>query len=380
MTADPRHRSILLDGPVSAAGGGLRIAVKDCIDVAGQVTACGSRALAGAAPATSDAIAVARLRDAGHTIAARTNMHELAYGVTGVNVWTGTPINPHYQQLVPGGSSSGSAAAVAAGLVDFALGTDTGGSIRVPAACCGVVGFKPSFGRVSRAGVLPVISSLDCVGPLARDVVDIERAMALIVSDWDGDVAAPERPKLGWFSPIAVNPQISTARQAAARVFTLEDIDITDFDAANDAGLHIIGRETHNACAGLLDSGLIGCDVRDRLQAAGQVTDHQIERAEAVREAFSIQLEKLFERFAALALPTMIAPIATLDDVAGEFSARDFTFACRPFNLSGHPAIALPVGEVDGRPVSLQLVGRRGGDEALCALARQIPLFEKEPA
>jgi hypothetical protein len=140
---------------MSLGGDGLRVAVKDSLDIAGYPTRGGSAALADAPPAARHADVVQAVLDAGCRIIGKANMHELAYGVTGVNRWTGTPANPLHPGHIPGGSSSGSAAAVAAGLCDFALGTDTGGSIRTPAACCGVFGLKPTFGRVSRQGAWP---------------------------------------------------------------------------------------------------------------------------------------------------------------------------------------------------------------------------------
>lgn len=150
--------------PLDQGGDGPRVAVKDVIDIAGTPTRAGSRALADRPAAATHARAVQHLLDAGCRIVGKANMHELAFGMTGVNDWTGTPVNPRYPNLVPGGSSSGSATAVAAGLWDWALGTDTGSSIRAPAACCGVVGLKPTFGRLSRHGLTPENSSLDCVG------------------------------------------------------------------------------------------------------------------------------------------------------------------------------------------------------------------------
>ena len=130
--------------------------------------------------ATKNAEVVERILAADCQITAKTNLHELAFGITGINPVFGTAINPQYPDLIPGGSSSGSAAAVAAGLADFTLGTDTGGSIRMPAACCGVYGFKPTFNRVSRQGIHPAMSSLDCVGPFAASVAMIETAMQII--------------------------------------------------------------------------------------------------------------------------------------------------------------------------------------------------------
>lgn len=139
--------------------GELTFAVKDSLDIAGFPTHAGSPVLQDAPPAVRHAAVVEALLDNGCQLRGKTTLHELAFGVTGINPHSGTPRNTHYPQLIPGGSSSGSAAVVAAGEVDFAVGTDTGGSVRMPAACCGVVGLKPSFGRLSRAGVMPTESS-----------------------------------------------------------------------------------------------------------------------------------------------------------------------------------------------------------------------------
>src|ERR1700722_17061924 len=144
---------------------GPSIALKDTIDVAGYPTTAASRALLDTPPAQSHADVVDRLLAQGWRVVGKTNMHELAFGMTGINDFTGTPRNPQDVTRIPGGSSCGSAAAVGLKLADAALGTDTGGSIRGPAACCGVAGFKPTFGRLSRRGVAPRESSLDCVGP-----------------------------------------------------------------------------------------------------------------------------------------------------------------------------------------------------------------------
>jgi amidase len=139
-------------------------------------------------------------------------MHELAYGVTGVKHWSGTPVNPRAPERVPGGSSSGSAVAVATGLVDFALATDTGGSIRIPAACCGVFGLKPTYGRVSRAGVHPASSTLDCVGPMAPDLTGIERAMAVLDAGFRPQ-PGPTRGRVGWVK-VEANPALKAAAHA----------------------------------------------------------------------------------------------------------------------------------------------------------------------
>src|SRR6202044_2074107 len=152
-------------------GPGVRLAVKDLIDMVGEPTTAGCRAVEKVAqPAGRDARCLAGARAAGARIVGRTNLHELALGVTGVNPWFGTPVNPLDPARVPGGSSSGSAVAVAPGEADVAYGSDTGGSVRIPSACCGTAGLKTTWGRISLEGVWPLSPSFDTVGPMARDV------------------------------------------------------------------------------------------------------------------------------------------------------------------------------------------------------------------
>lgn len=370
----------LFVGTAAGPGTGPSAAIKDCIDVAGQVTMCGSRALAGADPSRLDADVVTRLKVAGFELVGRANMHELAYGVTGLNFWTGTPRNPAYHHLIPGGSSSGSAGVVAAGLADLAIGTDTGGSIRVPATCCGIVGLKPSYGRVSRAGVHPEKSSLDCVGPLARNVGMIEQAMAILTPDWREVSASPASPRIAFFVPPGDPEILSFVRTQAANCFDLADIDLPGFEQASDAGLTVISRETWNAWGHLTETGLLGHDVHQRLLKSAKVTDEELAAAEAVRAKFIADIDAVLGAYDAIALPAMTHAVPSLLEAGTSADPRSITLACRPFNLSGHPAIALPVGEVQGRPVSLQLVGRRGRDEELCALARQVTIFTKGEA
>src|SRR5690242_13248419 len=162
-------------------GAGPRLAVKDCIDVAGVPTTVGCPVVAEMAePAANDAAVVAAARESGARIAGKTALTELCWSASGVNHWAGTPVNPRDPRRVPGGSSSGSAVAVATGEADVALGTDTGGSVRVPAACCGVVGLKTTYGRVSVKGVYPLAPSFDTVGPIGADVAAVELGMRLL--------------------------------------------------------------------------------------------------------------------------------------------------------------------------------------------------------
>src|SRR3984957_10001386 len=163
-----------------SSGDGIRLAVKDLIDVAGVPTTAGSRALANAAAAERDAPCLAGARAASAQVVGKTNLDELAFGASGINEHFGTPVNPLDPTRVPGGSSSGSAVAVAIGEADVAYGSDTGGSIRIPAACCGVAGLKTTWGRIALEGVWPLAPSFDTVGPLARDVAGLVTGMELL--------------------------------------------------------------------------------------------------------------------------------------------------------------------------------------------------------
>src|SRR5271165_1436149 len=186
------------------ASGGIRLAVKDLIDIAGVPTTAGSRALADTAvPAEGDAPCLAGARSAPVAIVGKVNLHELAFGASGVNDYFGTPVNPLDPDRIPGGSSSGSAVAVADGDADIAYGSDTGGSIRVPAAFCGVTGLKTTYGRVSLSGVWPLAPSLDTVGPMARDVAGVAAGMTLLEPGFAVDV--PPASRLGRIRPAGVD-------------------------------------------------------------------------------------------------------------------------------------------------------------------------------
>ena len=377
MSGDAARRGATAGDAPSAAvfvrrlqlgGDGPRVAIKDSIDIAGHPTQCGSAVLADAPPATRHAVVVQRLLDAGCRIVGKTNLHELAYGVTGINRWTGTPVNPRHPDRVPGGSSSGSAVAVASGEVEFAIGTDTGGSIRIPAACCGVYGLKPTYGRVSRDGVHPPVSSLDCVGPFARDLATLERAMAMLEP---GFVAQPT-PAAARIGVLALDsePEIAAAvhRALSAAGVTLETVRLPSFDAAFTAGLTLIAFENWAAYGHLTASPLMGADVRARLLAARDVSREAYAAAELCRATFRAEIDAALERVDVLALPTLPGYPLTLAEAADATASLRTTAYVRPFNVSGHPALTVPLTFA----ASLQLVGRQGADAALCAVARRI--------
>jgi amidase len=355
---------------LNLGGTGPRVAVKDTIDIAGYPTRGGSRSLDGAPAAGRNADVVQRLLDAGCAIVGKTTLHELAFGVTGINHWAGTAPNPKYPNLIPGGSSSGSAAAVAAGLADFALGTDTGGSIRVPATCCGIYGLKPTFGRVSRRGVLPAETSLDCVGPFAATIDMLIQAMRII----DGSFVETGVHGRVRMIDVAAEPAISATVRAAVEKadFTTSAGRLDGMDAAFQAGLTIINAETWGAFGHLVESGLVGADVAARLLKARDTSPDDIAAAEQIRRRFSEAVDRALEGADALVLPTLPAFPLTLEEAMADASAVRTTAFVRPFNLSGHPALSIPLRGPGNLPVGLQLVGRKGEDAVLCALAHRL--------
>lgn len=356
----------------SIGQGALSVMLKDTIDVAGYPTRASSRALQEAPPAAQNAAVVDALLAYGCRLTGKTSLHELAFGTTGINHFTGTPENPRYPGRIPGGSSSGSAAAVAAGLCDFSLGTDTGGSVRIPACCCGVFGFKPTFGRVSRAGVMPALSSLDCVGPFAADLPRLIEAMRAIDPSF-GELPAVEGIELGVI-PVEAASEVGQRVNEVLAGCGLKQVPVLlpSFKAAYAAGMVVINRETFNACAHLLDSGLVAADVAGRLRLAGQTSDEELAAAEAVRATFTAEVDQALTRFPILALPTMPDYPLAIEDAADTRAVLGMTAFVRPFNLSGHPALTIPFEGKSGLPVGLQLIAAKGADELLMAVAADL--------
>ncbi|GGF63390.1 amidase [Alteromonas lipolytica] len=353
------------------------VAIKDCLDVAGLPTTCGSAAFADSLPASTDAEVVKHLRDSGVDIVGKTNLHELAYGMTGVNLHFGTPLNPRFPALITGGSSSGSAAAVAAGEVTFSVGTDTGGSIRVPAACCGIAGLKPTFNRISRKGATPAESSLDAIGPMARDIATLELGMSAMDPSFEPGMALPADVRLGRIkvADTAANEkamdnllnQLSGHLRGALSVVAQP----VWFKPAFDAALTIMNSEVWHSFHGL-DMSKLGKDVAIRLQNASGVSAQAVDQAEQVRQAFTDELDTLFNDFDVLILPSLPAkPMQREAALAGEVDLNISLFT-RPFNLSGHPALVMPLRGDASAPLSIQLVTRKNEDELLFAVARQL--------
>lgn len=362
--------------PLALGTGPLRVAIKDSIDIAALPTRQGSAIFADAPPAADHAEVVTRLlSDGAWSIIGKASMHELAYGVTGVNALTGTPINALWPDRIPGGSSSGSASAVASGLADMALGSDTGGSVRMPAACCGLVGFKPTFGLVSRVGVHPAASSLDCVGVFARSVAMVQQAMQVLAPDaWQADDAGP--PVLGGITASASADVLDACSHALATCVaggvSCLPVALDGLEDAFAAGIILMGAENWQTFGAYADHPGMGEDVRQRLKAAAHYTEEDVAAAEQTRATFTAMVDAALEHVDALVLPTLPIVPPTLIEASDAAACVLLTRLVRPFNLSGHPAITLPLRTREGLPVGLQLVGRKHRDAALCTLARSL--------
>ena len=307
--------------------------------------------------------AVAALESAGWVDAGKTNLHEFAYGVTSQNLHYGTVPNPRYPGRTSGGSSGGSAAALAAGLADAALGTDSGGSIRIPAACCGIVGFKPSYGLVSTDGVFPLAPSYDHAGPMARDVatcVELMETLAGLIR-----ASAPSvTVALAWLEP--AEPLVRARLEETASLIDARPIAFPLPEGTTPLFMHEVADVHRELFAEHGD--LYGENVRPKIERCLAVTDAEGAAAAAARTAYEREALAALEGFDLLLTPTLafVPPPADIDEIATRESIVRFTY---PFNLLGWPALALPCGGAeDGLPASAQLVGRPGADELVLAV------------
>lgn len=365
----------IITTPIGTGGSSYKVAIKDSIDIAGYPTYAGSQSLENAPPVLKNAAIVDRLLEADCEIIGKASMHELAFGVTGINHWMGTSPNPKFPELIPGGSSSGSAAAVAADIADFSIGTDTGGSIRVPACCCGIFGLKPTFGRISRAGILPEASSLDCVGPFSRDMPMLINAMTIIDPSFEPLDTLPDF-SIGVLEVSAADAVLKTFYDFLKKLpYPQKMIQSQYFDQAYISGMSIINAETSQAFKHLLQTGKVGEDVSSRIKKAALTSEAEVKEAEIIRKKFSDEIDHLLKINRIIALPTMPDFPVKLADAGDTNALLNITALVRPFNLSGHPAISIPLLSQCGAPVGLQLVTRKGDDEFLCAASEVIAQY-----
>ncbi|MFN8498382.1 MAG: amidase [Anaerolineae bacterium] len=382
---------------------GIPIALKDLFDVAGVPTTAGSAFFLDNVP-TQDAPSVARLKAAGAVILGKLNMHEIALGVFGDSSYFGPTRNPWDPTRMPGGSSGGSGAAVAARLCAAATGSDTGGSIRIPSALCGVVGLKPTYGRVSNRGVLPLSYSLDHVGPMARGVYDVA-VMLQAMSGYDpDDPASADQPVPSFTADldrgvrgltIALDPQYSLVG-ATGDVLnglheTLEalkrlgaeivEVSLPRLVEANEAALNILRPEASALHEERLRTQLekFQPDVQARLPQGFEVSGMTVARALRVRAELMVDFRRLFQTADAFIAPTCAVPappIGTTEvEVNGQTVGAREAIAryTRPFNLAGLPALSIPSGFTsDGLPVGVQLVGAWWNEATLLRIARAL--------
>jgi aspartyl-tRNA(Asn)/glutamyl-tRNA(Gln) amidotransferase subunit A len=368
---------------------GLGIGVKDLIDTRGIETSYGSAAYLGHLPAM-DAYIVRALTEHGAIPIGKTTTHEFAWGVTTASATFGDALNPLDRTRIPGGSSGGAAAAIAYGAVSAGLGTDTGGSVRIPAALCGVVGFKPTFGAMPTSGIFPLAPTLDHPGFLGKTVDDI----AMLAAIFDIDMpqhAAPASARLGVvreISPVPLDADVEAAFDSAVanlgQAFACTTLDAPGlFDGAFEAFAHIVLTEGGIEHFRRNDAERIathyGRETIDRLERAKTLTLGDYARALQTRRDFTARLHRAMSVFDYLVLPTCPCtaprvgqPSIDIGHWSGTVREALMTYTA-PFNVAGFPALSIPLAARDGRlPAGLQIVAKPGRDGALLQIAQQI--------
>lgn len=384
---------------------GVPVAIKDEVDVAGYGTTLGTRIL-GRVPASNDATVVARLRAAGALIVGKANMHELGINVTGLNRHHGTARNPYNDLHHSGGSSSGPAVAVASGLVPVAIGADGGGSIRIPSAFCGVVGLKPTFGRVSEHGAPPLVWSVAHIGPLAASVADCAAAYAAIAGDDPRDPGTRGHPPVSvdvappgslrgirfgvyrpWFSH--ATPDVVARCQELLDAFAaggaeVADVEIPELDLQRVAHVAVITGEMTSAIAALYPARRrdFSLDARLNIRIAHSFTAAELMTAARVRTRAMAAWHEAFRNVHVIVTPAtgQVAPVIRPEampnegtDLAATTEIMRFAFAS---NLTGHPAISFPAGyDAGGLPVGMRVIGRPWSERLLLRIAAAAELL-----
>ena len=352
-------------------GRGVTLAVKDLFDTAGLATTYGSAIFAEHVPART-AAAVAVLEAGGYAVVGKTNLHEFAYGTTSENPHFGPVPNPAAPGRVAGGSSGGSAAALAAGLADAALGTDSAGSIRIPAACCGVVGHKPTHGLVPLDGCWPLAASYDTGGPMARDVAACEAMLELLAPGFEPRALdSLEEVEVGVAWTELADPLVRARVEAAASLFPRRrEIELPFPDPATYAPFMREVADVHREL--FAENGdLYGEDVRIKLERCLAVRDAEVERGTALRAEYEERVEEALAGCDLVLTPTLpiVAPRLGAGGT-GDLDVREslirFTY---PDSALGRPALALPCGAAEGGlPASIQIAGAKGADALVLAV------------
>ena len=378
-----RHTHVAVEGSGKGALSGLRFGAKDIYAVAGHKTGFGSPDWLRTHPAaTATAHAVQQLLDAGADMVGRTHTDELTFSLNGENTHYGTPINVNAPGRIPGGSSSGSAAAVAGALVDFALGSDTGGSVRAPASFTGVYGIRPTYGRVSLDGACPLAASFDTAGWFAREPDVMESVGAVLLAE-ERDATLPRRLLIADDAFGLAGPAVTAALQPAVdrMVALLGKAHRTE---VSPEGLRqwlevfrvLQGHEVwarHGAWVAEAKPTL-GPGIRQRIEWASTIPASDAESAKAKREEIARRMKTLLGERAILVLPT-VPDIAPLRDAAPasteDFRARSLSLLCIA-GLARLPQVNLPLGRLNGCPIGISMIGPRDSDMMLLGLAKRL--------
>jgi len=367
-------------GPLS----GLTFAAKDCFHVAGTRTGFGQPSwLATHDVAEVTAAAIARLVGAGASMVGKTHCDELCYSLTGENVHYGTPVNVNAPGRIPGGSSNGSAAAVAGGLVDFAIGTDCGGSVRIPASYCGILGIRPTHGRVTLAGVIPFGPSFDVAGWLARTADVLERVGAVLLGE-DADATGPRRLVVVSDAFALVEPPVREALApslAGLRELLPETVELDLSGSSLGAWFEVF--KTIQAAEVWANHGAwikgaeprLGPGVRERIDWAAKVGPDAVAAARSARARIRATLDRQLRPGDVLCLPTSprVAPPLNcpIDQIEVEYREQAMRLLCIA-GLNGLPQISLPLGSIAGLPLGLSIAGMRGSDRMLLGVAGRL--------
>ena len=391
MPNSPRYRSAFvphdLNVPMAGAAkgplAGLSAAVKDMYDIVGERTGGGSPAwLAAQAPAAGNAGAVQRILDAGATVIGKTVCDEFFFSVTGANAHYGTPVNPRAPGRMPGGSSSGSASAVAAGACDFALGSDTGGSVRVPAAFCGVYGLRPTLGRIDLSGAMAMAPSFDVPGWFASSP-GVLRKVGHVLLDRRSVVRPVDRLIVLEDAFAQADAEVASLIHDALEFMT-DDLPVMahaqiapdSFDPWRECFRTIQGYEVWQTFGAFVTQHYpqLGPGIRERMEFSAKVSRAEVEAARAVHARGREHIRAHVPPGTLLALPTApcIAPL--LETPAADlesFRVRIMRLTCIA-GVAGLPQISIPVGTISGCPVGLSFIGWEGGDESLLDLAFEL--------
>ena len=376
---------------------GVPVAVKDLFYTRGVRTTGGSLVYADFVP-DFDATIVSKLQQARAVSVGKTNLHELAYGVTSNNPHYGPVLNPRDPTRIPGGSSGGSASLVAAGLLPMCLGTDTGGSIRIPASYCGIVGLKPTYGRVSRHGVLPLAFSLDHVGPLGSCVEDCALTMN-VIADGSDEFNLDSLPDLrgvrvgvptdSFFDRVTEEVAAAvrkTVEEMGRNGASIVEVDVPKLADVNVAALVVQLAEASALYANYVDSSLFSEGAWELLQRGRLIAGHEYVNAQRLRTVYQREFEALWHKIDLIAAPTTPITAPLLSEVSVEINGEDeevrmaSTRLVRAMNFLGLPALSMPCGyDSKGLPVGLQLISRADSEPRLLQISKAVERLIERP-